>query len=433
MTMLPFGQVAPISRRVIAYLIDAAIAFGVALLLGAIGAVLVITTDPSAQIGAMFGASALVLVGAGAWAVVYTIMQGGAGSVGMRAQRLRLVREESGAPIGFGKALLRNIVFWLTCTIVVGYFSALFDGTGRFQGWHDKAVGAVMVDAAVSTAPSIQHAPAPPHQYPPAPTTNPQLVVPPRPPLPESDAREELDETVAAAPRTATPSAVIPAPSAPPAPVVPLDPSGALTLSAAPPASASRPPISPAAPPLSTADSADDVIAFVPGITQDTPPARPATGSIETTQTPPFASETAPAHIIPPIPASVPATPAEIEDDEDLEETRISIPGHRLVFTWDDGTKVAVSHRTIFGRNPQEEDGAVSVAVRDETLSLSKTHFEAGAEPNGGWVLDRHSTNGVTIVRDGERIRCVPGERTRLRLGDAIEIGERIVTIGGYA
>ena len=73
------------------------------------------------------------------------------------------------------------------------------------------------------------------------------------------------------------------------------------------------------------------------------------------------------------------------------------------------------------------------VPVRDETLSLSKTHFEAAAETSGGWVLDRHSTNGTTIVRDGQRIACPPGQRVPVRLGDAIEIGDRIVTIGGYA
>ena len=115
------------------------------------------------------------------------------------------------------------------------------------------------------------------------------------------------------------------------------------------------------------------------------------------------------------------------------EDTRISIPGHRLVFTWDDGTRVSVSRRTIFGRNPAPEDGAVVVPVRDETLSLSKTHFEAAAESSGGWVLDRHSTNGMTLVREGQRIACPAGQRVPVRLGDAIEIGDRIVTIGGYA
>jgi hypothetical protein len=141
----------------------------------------------------------------------------------------------------------------------------------------------------------------------------------------------------------------------------------------------------------------------------------------------------------------VPAVPQpDAESDLDLtvlgspgtqppEDTRISIPGHRLVFTWDDGTRVSVSRRTIFGRNPAHEDGAVLAPVRDETLSLSKTHFEAAAESSGGWVLDRHSTNGMTLVRDGQRIACPAGQRVPVRLGDAIEIGDRIVTIGGYA
>ena len=125
-------------------------------------------------------------------------------------------------------------------------------------------------------------------------------------------------------------------------------------------------------------------------------------------------------------------TPEASDLDDDIEATRISVPGHRMIFTWDDGTRIAVSGRTIFGRNPSQEIGAIAVPVRDETLSLSKTHFEAAAEPNGAWVMDRFSTNGVTVVRDGVRIACPPGTRVPIRLGDAIEIGDRIVTVGGY-
>ena len=46
--------------------------------------------------------------------------------------------------------------------------------------------------------------------------------------------------------------------------------------------------------------------------------------------------------------------------------------------------------------------------------------------------MDRQSTNGTTLVRDGVRIACPPGQRVPVRLGDALEIGDRIVTIGGY-
>ena len=145
------------------------------------------------------------------------------------------------------------------------------------------------------------------------------------------------------------------------------------------------------------------------------------------------APESAPADVDAPT-AETPAIPASFVpvEEDDLEQTRISIPGHRLIFMWDDGTRVSVSRRTIFGRNPAAEDGAIPVPVRDETLSLSKTHFEAAAETSGGWLMDRSSTNGTTIIRDGVQIACPPGERVGIKLGDVISIGDRIVTVGGY-
>jgi pSer/pThr/pTyr-binding forkhead associated (FHA) protein len=203
-------------------------------------------------------------------------------------------------------------------------------------------------------------------------------------------------------------------------------------------------PVAPAAP----IGEGGDLIAFVPGVTQDAPPRPPQPQASAPAEPEPVAPASAPTPPAPPAPVAAPApaapapaaaaapaapAPAPLVDDPDVESTRISIPGHRLVFTWDDGTRVSVSRRTVFGRNPSPEEGAATVAVRDETLSLSKTHFEAAAETSGGWVLDRHSTNGTTIVREGQRIACPPGQRVPIRLGDAIEIGDRIVTVGGYA
>ncbi|REJ06925.1 FHA domain-containing protein, partial [Microbacterium bovistercoris] len=204
----------------------------------------------------------------------------------------------------------------------------------------------------------------------------------------------DLDETVVA------PTPTPPAPAGPAAPAAPAAPA-----SAAP---------------------ADALIAFVPGVTRDSGPAEPVV---------PPAQPVHDAHVAPAAPVRPEPEPEQVQPlgADDIEDTRISIPGHRLVFTWDDGSRVTVSRRTIFGRNPAPEDGAVIVPVRDETLSLSKTHFEAASEVSGGWIMDRHSTNGMTIVRDGVRIACVAGERTRVRLGDVIEIGDRVVTIGGYA
>lgn len=431
MTQPALDQIAPISRRAVAYVIDALIAGGLGILLGG-GLMLasMLSGGLEASIAVLLVGGpvvSLVLLG---WFLVYTAMQAGKGSIGMRAQGLRLVSAADGAPLGFGRTLLRNIIFGLAGAIVVGYFSPLFDGSGRFQGWHDKVAGSLMLDARVagtgwSAAAGAGSAPQ---------TT--ALAVPPTglSTAPAAPAIPGLPQPMGAP--TAAPT---PAPSpTPPAPVPPR-------------------PATPAAPVAETGS----LIAFVPGITQDAPPrpappmepdldatiqqhpspssapaAPPAPPAPLATATPPAppAPPVPPAPAAPPVPPAATTRAAETEDaDDDLENTRISVPGHRLVFTWDDGTRVSVSRRTVFGRNPAPEEGATIVSVRDETLSLSKTHFEAAAETSGGWVLDRHSTNGMTIVREGQRIACPAGQRVPVRLGDAIEIGDRIVTIGGYA
>ncbi|AZS37700.1 hypothetical protein CVS47_02344 [Microbacterium lemovicicum] len=432
--------IAPISRRAIGYLIDAVISAGLAIVIYGIVVVMATLAGADGMLGTLLVgapvASALLLI----WFLVYTLMQSRSGSIGMRAQGLRLVRARDEAPLGFGRALLRNVVFGLACSIVVGYLTPLFDGSGRFQGWHDRASGALMTDARATGPGSV-----PARRSKAAPTATGAVVA-------------------AAAPSPAaaagTPAVATAAPAAPAVP--PLPPR--------PPVTEPRP-VSPQ-PSSSVPDGAEPLIAFVPGITHDHAPgtapqvavATPAASGTPAPQHPldrggdvaeldatvvgqrvaaeappaPFV-DAPPAHLVdaPPVPApaapEAPAAPAGAREVEPLEDTRISIPGHRLVFTWDDGTRVSVSRLTVFGRNPAPQDGAVIVPVRDETLSLSKTHFEAAAETSGGWVMDRHSTNGMTLVRDGQRIACPAGQRVPVRLGDAIEIGDRIVTIGGYA
>ncbi|MGM7667911.1 RDD family protein [Microbacterium sp. A93] len=406
MTQPAFGTVAQTSRRAVAYIIDAAIAAGIGIVLGIILAVVAVSAGLEGMLGVLAIGGPLISVVMLGWFIVYTLMQSGRGSIGMRAQGIRLVREVDGAPLGFGMTLVRNIIFGLAASIVVGYFTPLFDGSGRFQGWHDKVAKSLMLES--RTLPTAGSAAAPPTQA---------MQVPPRPPLPSV---QPGAPTLAAAPRPTVPQM----PMVPQMPVVPRMPAVPAMPSVAPVApDAPVPPAPVAAAPRPPAPVAEDaLIAFVPGVTQDAPPQRPEQIDDVTVSLPDPERTTVPDLV----PVSYEA------ESEDIEDTRISIPGHRLVFTWDDGTRVPVSGRTIFGRNPQPEQGATIVSVRDETLSLSKTHFEAGGDVSGGWVMDRHSTNGVTIVRDGERITCAPGEQVGIRLGDAIEIGDRIVTIGGY-
>ncbi|PRB57538.1 RDD family protein [Microbacterium sp. MYb45] len=449
MTQPALDQIAPISRRAVAYVIDALIAGGLGLVLG--GGLLLasmLSGGLEASITVLLIGGPIVSLVLLAWFIVYTVMQAGKGSIGMRAKGLRLVSAADGEPLGFGRTLLRNIIFGLAGAIVVGYFSPLFDGSGRFQGWHDKVASSLMLDARVpAPEPVVEEAPvpeAPPllpapsfERLPPAPMPGfapaahpaaapaPAQAAEPAPPAAPAPVARSFTTPVqdsgmiAYVPGVTQPPSPVktPAPAAPVAPAAPAVASAAPAPVAAPPA----PPAPVAAPPIPPAPAPAAPPVPPAPVTPAAPPAPP---------TPPAAPAAAPAAAAP---ATAPATAAPATADDDLEETRISIPGHRLVFTWDDGTRIPVSRRTVFGRNPAPEEGVVVVPVRDETLSLSKTHFEAAAETSGGWILDRHSTNGLTLVREGQRISCPAGQRVPIKLGDVIEIGDRVVMVGGYA
>ena len=517
MTMLPLDEVAPIKRRAIAYIIDAAIGFAISVVVPTIILIVVVMSTRDLLTSLLIAAPLFSILGL-AWVLVYTFLQAGRGSIGMRAQGLRLAKATDGSPLGFGRALLRNVIWALAASIVVGYFTVLFDGSSRFQGWHDKVGGAVMLmdSTRAQAAPVHQQdggalpflpGQAPEGAAPAAPVGMPGFAAPQAPQAPQTAMPGFAQPSPAGA--FAPPAAPGAAPAAPPAvpahdPQQPEDDEFAEHTVLSPPARHAAP----STPPIHRDLPDDPLISFVPGVTQEPvrpaaapAPVEPVTPVAEPAAFPapaapvapaapaaPAAPEDAPAFPAPAAPAPVPAetgptpietvaarlgsvppvapAPAELAsapqdataavpvtaenpvapmaaptpsaplvtdpDEDDIESTRISVPGHRLVFTWDDGQRATVSGRTVFGRNPEERDGAVNVAVRDETRSLSKTHFEAGADARGGWVMDRQSTNGTVIVREGVRIACPPGTRVPVRLGDALEIGDRIVTIGGY-
>lgn len=170
--------------------------------------------------------------------------------------------------------------------------------------------------------------------------------------------------------------------------------------------------------------SSSPPIDYVPGITQD----------------PPQRSTAAPAEVAP---GSAPFADAGQDmprasghptpEDDDVDGETVVRVGAAAALEWDDGTGLELDGRVILGRNPAEADGAAVVAVRDETLSLSKTHFEVVVESGIAWLTDRHSTNGVTIVRSGARIVATPGERVQLVPNDVLEMGDRTVTFRGRA
>ncbi len=106
-------------------------------------------------------------------------------------------------------------------------------------------------------------------------------------------------------------------------------------------------------------------------------------------------------------------------------------PQALVTLVWDDGIRHCVRTPTVFGRNPGVLPGWSVVAVRDETLSVSRTHLAVGGRHGDVWIADTGSTNGTEIVRGSDRHRVAPGERWIVRTGDILELGDRRVRVEG--
>lgn len=449
---------APVGRRVGAYAIDAVVAGLISGLAMGLGAVfIVLGGNPANAVTLATGvllAYLLTFAVSLAWALVYTAMQAGAGSIGQRLLHVALADAQTGERIGFGRALLRNIVWAASCMIIVGYFTPLFDAGEKRQGWHDKAARTVVVDLAAAP---VAAAPAP--SVPVPARVNPFLTT-----LAGQDTTDAFLSSVAAPPSAvAAPPVVLAAPPAGPANPFLAQPAGAAPLAQPAPVAASPGVTFPTVPAESPGDlthtdpvadapapsavhapvrtpvipvASSGVISSVPGVS--------AAPLASASRTPAASASIASAPAVAPVATSafaaateLVAVPAPTGDDEDLDATRAHVASaapasRRLALVWDDGTRSAIYARTVFGRNPAA-DGATAVAVRDETLSLSKTHFEVDPDADGAWITDRHSTNGTVLLRAGAANPLAPGERVRLQAGDRVEIGDRSLTVEAVA
>lgn len=142
----PGLRFAPHGPRLVAYIVDAILLVGLAVL---IVLPLASAADAAAVRGdgataALFGivmflALLVVTLGYFPWFWV----KGGA-TPGMRLFRLRVVRDHDGGPVGWGAALLRLLGFWVSGAVFyIGFAWILIDS--RRRGWHDLLAGTVMV------------------------------------------------------------------------------------------------------------------------------------------------------------------------------------------------------------------------------------------------------------------------------------------------
>ena len=99
---------------------------------------------------------------------------------------------------------------------------------------------------------------------------------------------------------------------------------------------------------------------------------------------------------------------------------------------WDTGRPVKVTGRVLIGRDPTaspEESADQLLPVTTDSVGVSKTHLQLDISASAMTVTDRHSTNGVRVIRpDGSVSKCEPGVPTPVRIGDVVHFGGRSLT-----
>lgn len=404
-------QVAPLTRRFVASLIDLA------------PPVLLVLLAVVVPAGSVSTRSLLIGVAAGiglAWLVYlwgrYALT--GAGP-GYRTMDLSLRDVDNGEAIGWWRFFLRQVVLvGMSITVIgAGVLLATILINPRGRGWHDRIAGSIAVyrpreDRAEATAPAWQAtdeddaqrwAPQPPAPMSPSPVQTGEADDEAAPaahgrvnPHPKTDEAPDHQQLHTAVPRPLSPLA-------PPVPVPP--PRGAVLT---PPPDAYLPPPSSDGDPLSA----------------ETPilPESAREEALEAARQRGWFS-----------------TPDESDGHgvpDSADSTRISVEqagdyGWYLVL--DDGRQVDVSRPLVIGRNPippAEQPNALAVRVGETGQAVSKTHLSVSVDGSGLFVVDLGSTNGTAIVgTTGALEPCKAQREVRVRDGQVVSFGDHAFTV----
>jgi len=141
------NQPADTGPRILAFLIDAFIPGGIAIVGYVIGMVFVFggaaTQSQGGQTaGGLIGLLVIVVFYGGAlvfsiYNQIVLVVKNNGQTFGKKKMKIRIVKDD-GTAFGYGDAILRNIVgYWISAIICyLGFIWALFDA--RKQAWHDK-------------------------------------------------------------------------------------------------------------------------------------------------------------------------------------------------------------------------------------------------------------------------------------------------------
>lgn len=372
--------IAQLERRFTAFAIDRLLAWSLLAATGVLTVVLV-SDEVWTVVGVVGGAMVLL------W-LVFAIVLGVSGSSPGKAMcGLRVVHHGAGTPIGVGPALLRSFVLGASGLPTFGIgiatlaWTAVEDRGRQRRGWHDHLTQTVVVDVRpVDDVADSDADDAPRHIVN---LTAMRLI--PAPPVEAVRTPERTEHSVRrqplpadlAAPPGSTPQPQVPARAQAPAPVAP-------PHQQPPPQQPAEHPAPPV--PMPSQD---------PPLHQQRPPQSP--------------------HQVPLPAARVPATP----------------PRWRVHF--DNGESFVIAGLALVGRRPEARNGeqvAHLIPLSSADMSVSKTHAQFGPASDGTIVvMDRGSTNGTVLVRQGVSRQLAPGKPAALVHGDKVVYGDREMII----
>ncbi|WP_299922797.1 RDD family protein [uncultured Nocardioides sp.] len=369
--------VAELERRFAAFAVDRLLAWSLIAAVG-VATALFVSDDLWTVVGAVAGATVLI------W-LVLAVVQGVSGtSPGKAVSGLRVVHHGTGTPIGVGPALLRSLVLGVAGLPTFGIgvatlaWTAVEDRGRQRRGWHDHLAHTVVVDV----RPVVEVADTAADDAPRHIVNLTAMRLVPAPPVEQVRTPERSEHSMRRQPLPADLARPAPAPAPAPAPVhQPAQPQPV------PAQQWSSPPAQPPAPPA--------------------PPSQPPSQ-------PP--SHRLPAQPVRPHPA--PGTP-------------MAPPRWRVHF--DNGESFVIAGLALVGRRPEARAGeqvAHLIPLASADMSVSKTHAQFGPAPDGTIVvMDRGSTNGTVLVRQGVARQLAPGKPAALVDGDKVVYGDREMVV----
>jgi uncharacterized RDD family membrane protein YckC len=384
--------IAQLERRFVAFAVDRLLAWSLLAAVG-VGTVLFVSDDVWTVVGVVAGAMVLL------WLVLAIVLGVSGTSPGKAMAGLRVVHHGTGTPIGVGPALLRSFVLGATGLPTFGIgvatlaWTAVEDRGRQRRGWHDHLTHTVVVDVRpVAEVADTGVDDGPRHIVN---LTAMRLI--PAPPVEVVKTPERSEHSVRRQP--------LPADLAPPPPAAaPSAPHPAAPQPAPQQAPRQAPMPTPAPAPMGGTAHA-----------QQPQPAQPWPQPPQQQPGQPWPAQQRAPHQQPAPTRAAAAAPA------------------RWRVHFDNGESFVIAGLALVGRRPEARSGenvAHLIPLSSADMSVSKTHAQFGPASDGTIVvMDRGSTNGTVLVRQGVSRQLAPGKPAALVDGDKVVYGDREMTI----